>query len=170
MMTTSSHWLCWCKIWCGALSSAIHELWSHQTSQGLHQGPEHHRTTIKALEASLVRSEHTCQRKEYTDHGVGNMRDGYLQRQIPGLPHQVWSLVFGEKAIGQSFRTLVDFLFGNTMLLWLSDRLRMELPDLFLTLLPKKCVRGNGWCLACVMDQGKYVIFFCIFILTKRNY
>lgn len=111
MMTTSSHWLCWCKIWCGTMSSAIHELWFHQTSQGLHQGPEPHRTTIKALEASLVRSEHTCQRKEYTDHGVGNMRDGYLQRQIPGLPHQVWSLVFGEKAIEQSFSNACWFPF-----------------------------------------------------------
>lgn len=56
--------------------SAIHELWSHQTSQGLHQAPEPHRVAIKALETSLVRREHLHRRKEYTDHGVGTMRDG----------------------------------------------------------------------------------------------
>lgn len=83
--------------------SAIHELWSHQTSQGIHQAPEPHRFAIKALETSLVRVEHMRQRKEYTDRVIGTMRDGYLQCQILGLTHQVWSLAFGEKAIEQSF-------------------------------------------------------------------
>ena len=132
--------------------SAIHKLWSHQTSQGIHQAPEPHRVAIKALETSLVRGEHIRRRKEYTDRGIGTMRDGYLQRQIPDLTHQIWFLAFGEKAIEQFFRTLADFFFGNTMLLRLSNRLPMELPDLFLMPLPKEGVRGNGWCLVCVMD------------------
>lgn len=83
--------------------SAIHELWFHQTSQGIHQPPEPHRVAIKALETSLICGKHICQRKAYTDRGIGTMRDGYLQRQIPDLTHQVWLLAFGEKAIEQSF-------------------------------------------------------------------
>jgi hypothetical protein len=31
----------------------------------------------------------------------------------------------------------------------------MELADLFLLLLPKEGVRGDGWCLVTIMDQGK---------------
>lgn len=79
--------------------SAIHELWSHQTSQGIYQAPEPHRVAIKALKTSLIRGEHIRRRKKYTDCGIGTMRDGYLQRQIPDLIHQIWSLAFGEKAI-----------------------------------------------------------------------
>lgn len=37
--------------------SAIHELWSHQTSQGIHQAPEPHWVAIKALKTSLVHGE-----------------------------------------------------------------------------------------------------------------
>lgn len=140
--------------------SAIHELWAHQTSQGLHHAPRPNKVAIKALQTSLIRGEHARRREEYTDRGKGTMRDGYLQRQIPDLTHQVWSLAFGEKVAEQSFRTLVDFLFGNTMLLRLSNRVPMELPDLFLMSLPKEGVKGNGWCLVCVIDQGEYFILF----------
>ena len=85
--------------------SAIHELWSHQTSQGLYQDLEPHWAAIKALKPSLVRGKHTRQRKEYTGRGVGTIGD--LQRQIPGLTYQVWSLAFEEKAIKQSFKRLL---------------------------------------------------------------
>lgn len=122
--------------------SAIHELWSHQISQGLHNAPEPHQVAIKTLEISLVRDEHTRRRKRYTDRGVGTMRDGYLQRQIPDFTEQVWSLALGEKPAEQSFRTLADFLFGDTMLLRLSNRVPMELPDLFFMLVPNEGVRG----------------------------
>lgn len=53
--------------------SAIDELWSHQTSQGLYQDPEPHWAAIKALKTSLVRGKHTRQRKEYTGRGVGTI-------------------------------------------------------------------------------------------------
>ncbi len=52
-------------------------------------------------------------------------------------------MAFGEKTVEQSFRTLVDFNFGNTKLLQLSNRLPMELPDLFLMPLPKESVGGD---------------------------
>ena len=41
------------------------------------------------------------------------------------------------------------------MLLRLSNRLPMELADLFLMPLPKEGTRGDGWCLVAVMDRGK---------------
>jgi hypothetical protein len=41
------------------------------------------------------------------------------------------------------------------MLLRLSNRLPMELPDLFLMPLPNKGPKGQGWCLVMVIDQGK---------------
>lgn len=65
--------------------SAIHELWAHQTSQGLHNAPRPNKVAIKALQTSLIRGEHARRREEYTDRGKGTMRDGYLQRQIPDL-------------------------------------------------------------------------------------
>ncbi len=145
--------------------SSIYGFWSHQISHGIHQAPQPHRVVIKALETSIVHGEYICRRKEYTDRGIGTMRDGYLQRQIPDFTHQVWFLAFGEKAIEQSFWTLVDFLFGNTMLLRLSNRLPMEVPDLFLMPLPKEGGGSNRWCLVCVMDQGKYIIFFALLFL-----
>jgi hypothetical protein len=53
-----------------------------------------------------------------------------------------------------SLQTYVDFLFGNTMLLRSSNHLLMELPDLFLMSLPREGIRGNGWCMVIVTDQG----------------
>lgn len=135
--------------------SAIHDLWAHQVNMGLHNAPEPHRVAIKALETSVVRREHDRRREEYADRGMGTMKDGYLQRQIPDFTHQMWTLALGPATSEQSFRSLVDFLFGNTMLLRLSNRLPMELPDLFMIQLPKEGARGNGWCLVCVMDQGE---------------
>jgi hypothetical protein len=41
------------------------------------------------------------------------------------------------------------------MLMRLSNRLPMELADLFLMPLPKEGPRGDGWCLVAIMDQGK---------------
>lgn len=76
--------------WVQGYISTIHEIWSHQTSQGPHQAPESHWVAIMAFETSLVHGEHTRRRKEYTDCGLGSMRDGYPQCQIPDL---------GEKAI-----------------------------------------------------------------------
>lgn len=52
----------------------------------------------------LCRGERLCgcarraqapQERVHGSRGVGTMRDGYLQRQIPNLTHSVWSLAFG---------------------------------------------------------------------------
>jgi hypothetical protein len=41
------------------------------------------------------------------------------------------------------------------MLMRLSNRLLIELTDLFLMPLPKEGPRGDGWCLVAIIDQGK---------------
>jgi len=136
--------------------SAVNELWAHQTSRGLHNAPQPQRVAMKALKTSIVRGEHTRRRKEFTDRGVSTIRDGYVASQIPDLNQQVWSEGLGHGLVEQSLRTQLDFLLGNSMLLRLSNRLPIELADLFLMPLPKEGTRGDGWCFVVVMDQGKY--------------
>jgi hypothetical protein len=57
--------------------------------------------------------------------------------------------------VEQLLRTQLDFLLGNIMLLRLSNRLPIELADLFIISLPKEGTQGDGWCLVVVIDQGK---------------
>ena len=135
--------------------SAIKELWSYQTSQGLHNAPQPKRVALKALETSIIRGEHARRREEFADRGVATFRDGYIASQIHDLNRQVWSESLGRGTAEQALRTQVDFLLGNSMLLRLGNRLPMELADLFLMPLPKEGTRGDGWCLVAVMDQGK---------------
>lgn len=135
--------------------SAIKELWAYQTSSGLHSAPQPKRVALKALETSIVRGEHTRRREELTDRGVSTFRDGYLASQIPDLNRQVWAEALGRGVAEQQLRTQLDFLLGNAMLLRLSNRLPMELADLFLMPLPKEGTQGDGWCFVAVMDQGK---------------
>ena len=61
----------------------------------------------------------------------------------------------GQRAVEQALRTKVDFLLGNSMLLRTSNRLPMELLDLFALDLPREGVNGSGWAFVTVMDQGK---------------
>ena len=135
--------------------SAVNELWAHQTSQGLHNAPQPQRVAIKALKTSIARGEHSRRCEEFTDRGVSTIRDGYLASQIPDLNRLVWSESLGHGIIEQTLRTQLDFLLGNSMLLRLSNRLPMELADLFLMPLPKEGTKGDGWCVVAVMDQGK---------------
>ena len=61
--------------------SAIKELWSYQTSQGLHSAPQPKRVALKALETSIIRGEHARRREEFTDRGISTFRDGYMASQ-----------------------------------------------------------------------------------------
>jgi len=69
--------------------SAVKELWSYQTSQGLHNAPQPKRIALKALKTSIVRGEHARRREEFIDRGISTFRDGYLASQIPDLHRQV---------------------------------------------------------------------------------
>lgn len=53
------------------------------------------------------------------------------------------------------FRTQLCIPFDNSMLVRLSYRLSMELPDLFSMHLPNEGPNGTAWCLVTVMGQGK---------------
>jgi hypothetical protein len=135
--------------------SAINELWAHQTSRGLHTAPRPQRVALTALKTSIARGQHQRRRDEYADRGLATIRDGYTASQIPDLSRKVWGLCLGPACAEQHFRTQLCFLFGNSMLLRLSNRLPMELPDLFSMPLPGEGPQGQGWCLVTVMGQGK---------------
>src|SRR5436309_16065967 len=90
--------------------------------------------------------------KEFTDYGVGTITDRYLALQIPDLTRAAWT----ERSLcslEQLLQTQVDFLFGNSMLLRLSNHLSIELPDLFALSLPKEGQKPGIWCLVAVGDQ-----------------
>jgi hypothetical protein len=135
--------------------SAINELWAHQTSLGLHSADRPQRVALTALKTSIARGQHQRRRAEFEDRGLATIRDGYTAMQIPDLTKKAWGQSLGGSCTEQLFRTQLCFLFGNSMLLRLSNRLPMELPDLFSMPLPNEGPNGTGWCLVTVMGQGK---------------
>ena len=135
--------------------SAINELWAHQTSLGLHSADRPQRVALTALKTSIARGQHQRRRAEFEDRGLATIKDGYTATQIPDLTRAAWSQSLGRSCTEQLFRTQLCFLFGNSMLLRLSNRLPMELPDLFSMPLPNEGPNGTGWCLVTVMGQGK---------------
>jgi hypothetical protein len=96
------------------------------------------------LKTLIARGQHQRRRDEYTDRSLATIRDGYVASQIPDLARKVWSTCLGAACIEQQFRTQLCFLFGNSMLLRLSNRLLMELPDLFSIPLPNEGPKGQG--------------------------
>ena len=110
---------------------------------------------MTALKTLIARGQHQRRRDKFTDRGLATIRDGYVASQIPDLTRKVWGQCLGQNQVEQQFRTQLCFLFGNSMLLRLSNRLPMELPDLFSMPLPNEGPKGGGWCLVTVMDQGK---------------
>lgn len=124
--------------------SAINELWAHQTSLGLHTADRPQRVALTALKTSIARGQHQRRRAEFEDRGLATIRDGYTAAQIPDLTRKVWGQSLGANCVEQLFRTQLCFLFGNSMLLRLSNRLPMELPDLFSMALPNEGPNGSG--------------------------
>jgi hypothetical protein len=137
--------------------SAIMELWSHQVSTKLHSSPSPHNVAVKALKTSIARGQHARRRAEFDDRGLSTVRDGYTAKQIPDMTRAVWRDALGPRTSEQSLRTNLDFLLGHAMLLRQSNRLPLELPDLFSLDLPKEGQKGKGWCFVVVMDQGKHL-------------
>ena len=140
--------------------SAIMELYKHQISQKLHSSPSPHNVAIKAMKTSIARGQHERRRAEFEDRGIATIKDGYTAKQIPDMTRAVWHNALGPRTSEQSFRTNLDFLLGHTMLLRQSNRLPLELPDLFAMDLPKEGQRGTCWCFVVVMDQGKHCHLF----------
>ena len=146
--------------------SAIMELWTHQVSAKLHSSPSPHNVAVKALKTSIAQGQHARRRAEFDDRGLSTIKDGYTAKQIPDMTRAVWRDALGPRTSEQSLRTNLDFLLGHAMLLRQSNRLPLELPDLFSLDLPKEGQKGRGWCFVVVMDQGKHLLFTCILILT----
>jgi hypothetical protein len=137
--------------------SAIKELWSHQTSRGLHNAPQPHRIAIKAVQTMVSRQQHQRLRDEYKDRGIDTLKDGYTAAQIPDVSAVVWRERAAKK-IEPLLRGNVGFLLGNSMLMRASNQLPLELPDLFLLPLPKEGPAGapnKVRCLVATMQQGK---------------
>jgi hypothetical protein len=136
--------------------SAIMKLYNHQISMRLHSSPSPHNVAIKAMKTSIARGQHQRRRAEFEDRGIATIKDGYAAKQIPDMTRAVWQNALGPRTSEQSFRTNLDFLLGHAMLLRQSNRLPLELPDLFAMDLPKEGQKGTCWCFAVVMDQGKH--------------
>jgi hypothetical protein len=153
--------------------SAIMELWNHQVSRKLHSSPSPHNVAVKALKTSVARGQHQRRRAEFEDRGLSTIMDRYTAKQIPDMTRVVWRNALGPRTSEQSFWTNLDFLLGNTMLLRQSNRLPLELPDLFSLDLPKEGQQGKGWCLVAAMDQGKYHTFLsllpCSFYISLNS-
>lgn len=144
--------------------SAINELWAHQTSRGLHVAPRPQGVALAALKQSLIRGQHARSRAELVDRGKGTIKDGYTAAQIPDLTNAAWAIT-QSKSVESSLRTWLDFLLGNSMLLRSSNRLPLELPDLFALPLPTEGQRTDNWCLVIAMSQGKFTPAFFLFII-----
>src|SRR5437667_8129810 len=110
--------------------SAINELWAYQISRGEHNAPKPENVAIKALKTTIVCGQHAHCQEEFTDYSISTIIDRYLASQIPDLTRAAWA-ERSPHSLEQSLWTQVDFLFGNSMLLRLSNRLSIELPDLF---------------------------------------
>jgi hypothetical protein len=92
---------------------------------------------ISILSASIARGQHQRRCAEFEDRGLSTIVDRYTAKQIPDMTKVVWRNALGPRTFEQSFQTNLDFLFGNTMLLQQSNRLALELLDLFSLDLPK---------------------------------
>ena len=71
--------------------STINELWAHQVSHGKHNASKPENVAIKALKTTIVHGQHVHHQKEFTDHGVSTITDGYLASQISDLTRAVWA-------------------------------------------------------------------------------
>jgi hypothetical protein len=98
---------------------------------------------VKALKTSIARGQYQRRRAEFEDRGLSTMINRYTAKQITDMTTVVWRNVLGPRTSEQSFRTNLDFLFGNKMLLRQSNRLPLKLPDLLLLDLPKEGQKGR---------------------------
>lgn len=108
--------------------SAIQRLYEEQKTRGLNPAPRPQGIALKALKENILRKTWARRRSERADRGEGTIKDSYAPSQIPDHTTVVWQ---ERKAIGCAFRTQVDFLLGNHMLLRSSNRLPIELADCF---------------------------------------
>ena len=137
--------------------AALTDLWNHQSVLGLNDRPSPRSMALKALTNSVKNLQFAQERNEFADRGAGTIRDGYTPAHIPRMTDKIWGRELKAKlsSVEPGHRTIVDFLFGHAMLMRLSNRILMQLPDLHLVRLPKENSLGTGWCMVCILKQGK---------------
>ncbi|KAK4242960.1 transcriptional activator of glycolytic enzymes-domain-containing protein [Corynascus novoguineensis] len=105
----------------------------------------------------ILREAASQSRKEWADRILNTIKDGYSPAKIPEHTAAAWRF----SDVNSGFRTNVDFLFGNHMLLRSSNRLALELADCFCLDLPKEGVKSTSAgasptkALVVIMNQGK---------------
>lgn len=135
--------------------SAIQRLYEEQKSRNMNPAPRPQGIALKALKKSILAVVWSRKRSEYRDRLEGTIKDVYLPAQIPDHTSAVWE---SHDDISALFRTQVDFLLGNHMLLRHSNRLPLELPDCFRLELPNEGQKSREfatYALVVVMNQGK---------------
>jgi hypothetical protein len=106
--------------------SALKRLYEEQRKVQHNTAPEPVQLGVKCLKRALLRSKWARDRQNLVDRGEGTIKDSYMPSQIPDHTRAAWQ--WNENwACG--FRTNLDFLFGNHMLLRSSNRLPLELAD-----------------------------------------
>jgi hypothetical protein len=131
-------------------------LYDQQVALRINPAPKPQRLGVKCLAKSLLRTKWYKKRQELADKGEGTIKDIYLPSQIPDHHNAVWQ----HKNPAIAFRTHVDFLFGNHILLRSNNRLALELPDLFVIYMPNEGIKENvgdefTMALTALMNQGK---------------
>lgn len=135
--------------------SAIQRLYEEQKSRNMNPAPRPQGIALKALKKSILAVVWSRKRSEYRDRLEGTIKDVYTPAQIPDHTSAVWE---SDDDVSALFRTQVDFLLGNHMLLRQSNRLPMELPDCFRLELPNEGQKSREfptYALVIVMNQGK---------------
>lgn len=139
--------------------AAVQRLYEEQKSQNLNLARHPQGLSLKALKTGILQQTSIRKRSEYTDRGEATLKDNYRPGQIPLHTKAVWQMV-KKGEVAKAFRTGVDFLFGNHMLLRSSNRLALELADCFSLELPNEGA-GSGpsvkptRALVVILDQGK---------------
>jgi len=137
--------------------SAIQCLYEEQKTRGQNPAPRPQGIALKTLKENILRQTWARKRSDRFDRDKGTIRDSYAPCRILDHTAVVWK---ERKAIGCAFRTQVDFLLGNHVLLRLSNRLPIELPDCFCLDLQNKGVQRSRdahatKALVILMHQGK---------------
>lgn len=132
--------------------SAIQRLYEEQKSRNMNPAPRPQGIALKALKKSILAVVWSRKRSEYRDRLEGTIKDVYLPAQIPDHTSAVWE---SNDDISALFRTQVDFLLGNHMLLRHGNRLPLELPDCFRLELPNEGQKGREFATyALVVDDS----------------
>lgn len=136
--------------------TAIINLYAQQKTRGENPAPHPNGLAKKALMRHILREAASHSRKEWADRILNTIKDGYSPAKIPDHTAAAWRL----SDVNSGFRTNVDFLFGNHMLLRSSNRLALELADCFCLDLPKEGIKTEAGgvptkAFVVLMNQGK---------------